>query len=137
MFSQGTHQFMAIDILEGQAHQCMHDMESYYWVLIWVLLCHANHGLGKEACSTLFDVEATHLAASQKRTWLIVNETKLSIHDNEPLTHLLRKLGELFHHQVNLGPRNPEQRMSVNYDRLLAVINAALAQDTWPEGDKA
>ncbi|KAJ7043953.1 hypothetical protein C8F04DRAFT_1175024 [Mycena alexandri] len=68
---QGTSPFMAIQRLEAQntPHEAHHDLESFYWLLIWVILRYTihNHKDGLFACHHLFDVNDP---AAIKRSWL-------------------------------------------------------------------
>jgi hypothetical protein len=46
----GTMEFMAIEVLEGRPHTYRHDMESLFYVFLWVIICHlqgASQGLLK------------------------------------------------------------------------------------------
>jgi hypothetical protein len=61
---------MVIDVLMHKMHEHKHDLRSFYWLLIWTLLHHADHNQGPSACSKLFDVEDGELAAAQKEHWL-------------------------------------------------------------------
>ena len=61
---------MVVDVLMHKMHERKHDLESFYWLLVWTLLRHSDHDQGPSACSKLFDVEDRELAAAQKRTWL-------------------------------------------------------------------
>lgn len=47
----GTMEFMAIEVLEGRSHTYRHDMESLFYVFLWVIICHQgpSQGLPKES----------------------------------------------------------------------------------------
>ncbi|KAJ7439810.1 hypothetical protein B0H11DRAFT_555042 [Mycena galericulata] len=65
----GTMPFMAIAIMGNKtAHGPHHDLESFYWLLVWMVLRHTNHDNehGTLACSKLFD---TH-EPDKKRSWI-------------------------------------------------------------------
>ncbi|KAJ7729702.1 hypothetical protein DFH07DRAFT_756601, partial [Mycena maculata] len=54
----GTLPFMAIEIIRNTvSHGPHHDLESFYWLLIWMILRHTahSHPEGSMACSNLFD----------------------------------------------------------------------------------
>ena len=123
---------MAIDVLKHKMHERKHDLESIYWLLIWIILRHVNHNQGEEACGKLFDVDDRELAASQKRTWLVTSD--LRVNDNEPLTELLELLRRLFRKQ--LGDKDTPS-VEVTYDTLLAAIDDALRLPGWPENDSS
>ncbi|KAJ7149355.1 hypothetical protein C8R46DRAFT_524650 [Mycena filopes] len=69
----GTFPFVAIELLENEnlRHEPWHDLESFYWLLIWVILRYTYHGHddGNAACHNLFDAAKP---ADAKRTWLSV-----------------------------------------------------------------
>ncbi|KAI0750223.1 hypothetical protein C8Q80DRAFT_678081 [Daedaleopsis nitida] len=66
----GTFAFMAIDILKNSpsvaTHKPVHDLESFYWVLLWVVPRHTSNALGKERCLEIFDIESDRAAAACK-----------------------------------------------------------------------
>ncbi|KAI0373637.1 hypothetical protein BV20DRAFT_750961 [Pilatotrama ljubarskyi] len=136
----GTPYFMAIELLAGGVsnsaeHQTHHDLESFYWVLIWIVLRHTNHDhfKGQHACEELF--ERGH-GAREKYVWVLEQQLRpLAVHDNAPLTQLLRDLAML----MCLNTPNPMLYATVHltYDRLLRQFDAALARTDWPEGDDA
>ena len=121
---------MAIDVLMHKMHERKHDLESIYWLLIWIILRHVEHDQGEEACKELFDVEDRKLAAAAKRTWLGTSDVR--INDNEPLTGLLKSLRTLFKKQ--LGDIDTAS-VEVTYDDLLTAIDDALSLPGWPEDD--
>ena len=121
---------MAIDVLMHEMHERKHDLESIYWLLIWIILRHVEHDQGPSACGKLFDVEDRELAAGAKTMWL--GRSDLRIIDNEPLTGLLKSLRTLFKKQlVDIDTPSVE----VTYDTLLATIDDALSLPGWPEDD--
>ncbi|KAJ7044555.1 hypothetical protein C8F04DRAFT_942097, partial [Mycena alexandri] len=61
----GTYPFMALPALPAVVHtySSQHDLESFYWLLVWLLLRHTDHFHidGPDACSGVFDGEARGL----------------------------------------------------------------------------
>lgn len=49
MLVQGTTYFMAVELLIAQndnlptVHSACHDLESFYWLLVWLILRHTDH----------------------------------------------------------------------------------------------
>jgi hypothetical protein len=121
---------MAINVLMHKMHERKHDLESIYWLLIWIILRHVKHDQGPSACKELFDVEDRKLAAFAKMAWL--GRSDLRISNNEPLTELLESLRILFKKQ--LGDKDTAS-VEVTYDTLLATIDDALRLPGWPEDD--
>jgi hypothetical protein len=121
---------MAVDVLMHKMHERKHDLESIYWLLIWIILRHVDHNQGPSACSKLFDIEDRELAAAQKRAWLETSD--LRINRNEPLTRLLKSLRILYRKQLaDIDTTSVE----VTYDALLAAIDYAVSLPDWPEND--
>jgi hypothetical protein len=121
---------MAVDVLMHKMHERKHDLESFYWLLVWILLRYADHDQGPSACSKLFDVEDRELAAAQKEYWL--RHSDLRINRNEPLTQLLERLRAIFDDQLGAKRRIS---VEVTYTTLLAALDEALSQSDWPEND--
>ncbi|KAJ6512148.1 hypothetical protein C8R47DRAFT_1002656 [Mycena vitilis] len=69
----GTYPFLAIELLEktDTAHTLSHDLESFYWLLTWVILRYTAHTHPAQtlACHELFDVMQRQ-AAPMKRGWV-------------------------------------------------------------------
>jgi Fungal protein kinase len=128
--AKGTYQFMAVDVLMHKMHEHKHDLESIYWLLIWIILRHVDHNQGPFGYSKLFDVENRELAAAQKEYWL--RHSELRIIRNEPLPRLLNSLRILFNKQLaDIDTASVE----VTYNTLLATIDNALCLPDWPEND--
>ncbi|KAJ7172088.1 hypothetical protein C8R46DRAFT_1190073 [Mycena filopes] len=70
----GTFPFIAIELLEKEntRHEAWHDLESFYWLIIWVILRYTAHThIDKNAaCHNLFDARDV---ATMKRGWLSKN----------------------------------------------------------------
>lgn len=49
----GTRAFMAIGALDGELHSFMHDLQSFFWVLLWICI-HYNSG-GNGIALTRYD----------------------------------------------------------------------------------
>ncbi|EJF59133.1 hypothetical protein DICSQDRAFT_128435 [Dichomitus squalens LYAD-421 SS1] len=133
----GTFYFMAIQLLsdEGDIHGPHHDLQSFYWVILWVVLRHTDHThpKGDEACPYIFDRgERASLAA--KYSWLSGCLRKdLCVRDNVPLTVLLKEFGDLCVQKL-LSDDQP-----LDYDEVLAIFDKVLDsdgyRDLWPAKD--
>ena len=44
----GTIQFMAIEVLEGKGHTYQHDLESFFYVFIWMCIQYGYEGKGRQ-----------------------------------------------------------------------------------------
>ncbi|KAI0324565.1 hypothetical protein GY45DRAFT_1357175 [Cubamyces sp. BRFM 1775] len=136
----GTYYFFAIDLLDPTIqtplHQARHDLESFYWVLLWIVLRHTvyAHVAGQNACETAFVYGDDLKAMSTKRSWLV--GPLPTIPGNEPLTELIYELsGQIY--RATLTERWGTSRTPLTYDTFLAPFNRALARDDWPVDDGA
>ncbi|KAF8124267.1 hypothetical protein K438DRAFT_2034348 [Mycena galopus ATCC 62051] len=153
----GTFAFMAIDILDKDknvSHAPKHDLESFYYLLVWMILRHTPtaDGLGishAQMCHELFDNPA---AVAVKERWLKI--TTVICTENHPLFAILEVLRDLFMRQnarppprVNVPPAlqqlaPPPQVLTAQedvatYENVLAIFTRSLAMPTWPEDDGA
>ncbi|KAI0824456.1 hypothetical protein BC628DRAFT_1322948 [Trametes gibbosa] len=141
----GTYYFISVDLFgssEGDGdcvlHDTHHDLESFIWVLVWIVLRHVRHGhkRGREACSLVFKYGDDDAASSAKRIWLMDCATKpLSIPGNSPLTDLLMKLHEMLSIALVNVPVSNRRRLT--YDTVLATFETAIKREDWPKDDKA
>ncbi|KAJ7497662.1 hypothetical protein FB451DRAFT_1550478 [Mycena latifolia] len=109
----GTYPFLAIDLLQARRvgspciHECKHDLESFYYILIWILLRYADHSSpdGEYACSLLFDKSLDALAIDVK----------------------------VFYHQSSSS--HGATGVPATHASVLAAFDTALSSDTWPQKD--
>ncbi len=128
---------MACELLQMESilHELHHDLQSFYWVILWVVLRHTDHSLGQQRCTTIFKYGCDQEAWNGKFAWLGVAMKKepashtLIFKDNEPLTTLMSALRTMVRRSVHGIER-------LTYDGMLAAFNEALAKDTWPADDR-
>ena len=129
---------MAIEILDPKIkvviHHAGHDLESFYWVLLWIVLRHTahDHEMGSLACETVFPLNHDSEATVKKRGTL--QGHRLEIIDNEPLSELLERFKELVDDATTL---KMHRRKPLTYDAVLSIFDEALMREDWPEGDAA
>ncbi|KAI0373612.1 hypothetical protein BV20DRAFT_937438 [Pilatotrama ljubarskyi] len=136
----GTYYFMAYEILVGATtgptiHHTHHDLESFYWVLIWIVLRHTSHDhpKGQLACVEVFGYTSDAFSSAMKRDWATRQlERPLSVQNNAPLSQLLRDLAEMVCDNIP-HPRWPTVHLT--YKRMLRAFDAALALENWPKND--
>ncbi|KAI0648605.1 hypothetical protein C8Q79DRAFT_904565 [Trametes meyenii] len=132
----GTYYFMAIELLgisRNRRHDVHHDLESFYWVLIWIALRHTvhDHYLGLLACDTVF--KFGHDTESQAMKLHFIWQTPpLCISDNAPLSTLLHKFTDLV--SVSHEKREP---VPLSYESVLPLFEEAIKSDAWPVDDAA
>ncbi|OBZ70715.1 hypothetical protein A0H81_09148 [Grifola frondosa] len=134
----GTFHFLAIRILKSQGdviHQVNHDLESFYWVLIWIVLRHTAHNdpEGKLARDSLFKAgQYAGRVALMKLGWL--TEDSVIVEGNPPLSVLLRDFTRLCLKQF-IRSKNDQDGDPLTYEAVLKIFDDALASDGWPEND--
>ncbi|KAJ7091941.1 hypothetical protein B0H15DRAFT_1021266 [Mycena belliarum] len=140
LMATGTYPFLALDLLEARQygvvcqHECKHDLESFYWVLIWILLRHADHASpnGAMACSLLFDKDTDGDASANKLQWLLARRVRSNLFpSNPPLSRLVGELSVIFFHQASSS--TPEASgVPATHESVLAAFDRALESDDWP-----
>ncbi|KAJ6466321.1 hypothetical protein C8R45DRAFT_910328 [Mycena sanguinolenta] len=126
----GTFPFVAIEMIgiSNKIHAEHHDLESFYWLLIWMILRHTEHQHSdlKYACTNLFDSPGP---AVQKRGWLLTEE---QFSQDLPIS----KFAEAFR-QLVLFQHLPISRKILTYDQVRELFDEHLKSDRWPTNDKA
>ncbi|KAJ7749057.1 hypothetical protein DFH07DRAFT_923292 [Mycena maculata] len=143
----GTFSFLAIQILGNTEvpHNAGHDLESVYWLLVWIILRHTTFpGRTPTACHELFDHDTT-AAFALKRNWLD-RQTPLAQGLLREVAEALRlfvvlqnpAVEETFDTPFVSRPvSQPVKPCEIRHEDLLNVFRAALATDRWPADDKA
>ncbi len=128
---------MAADILSATArdsiiHDIHHDLESAYWVLLWLILRYTKHTLGQEVCKDVFVFGNDLLAASAKVFWITKSSKKLVVEGNAPLTTLLLEFRSLLYRSAD----HPKPAEILNHDSVLEIFRKAISQEkNWPKDD--
>lgn len=123
---------MAIAILEsdGVIHDVRHDLESFYWLLVWLVLRHTNFvcTLG----SPLADIfGARRDSCHSMKLGVISGKVEyLSVKGNSPLTDLLVKFRRRCREDYY------EDKKLTHAD-VLQIFKEALDRSDWPTSDKA
>ncbi|RPD69692.1 hypothetical protein L226DRAFT_526400 [Lentinus tigrinus ALCF2SS1-7] len=136
----GTRYFMACELLRGGqsgvVHRVYHDLESYYWVLLWLILQHTHHNLGHAQLEEVFEFDDLSVALRKKTRWLWGGfwdeDDKLIVQDNAPLTDLMASFKRL----VTEMCTNRYQSKVLTYQSVLDLFDHALAQPGWPINDR-
>ena len=124
---------MAIAIIKTKdiIHDAHHDLESFYWLLVWLVLRHTKYKYysGQEALKSLFGGVTANDAYKDKGWWITCGD-ELTVEGNKPLSLLLenfRRLCKLNYTEV--------ERMT--HASVLKIFKEALGRDDWPSNDKA
>jgi hypothetical protein len=132
-FSQGTLPFVAIKMIQNMdenvakketLHAAEHDLESVYWLLIWMILRHTDHGPkeGDMACSNLFDT--TRIGS--KVVWCYRRQFTQS----GPLFRLAEDLAQQVYDQNPPG-RAKIPAMQLTHAKVLETFETHLRADDW------
>ncbi|KAI0365541.1 hypothetical protein BV20DRAFT_973090 [Pilatotrama ljubarskyi] len=138
----GTYYFMAIELLQPSymdvCHDAHHDLESFFWVLLWIVLRHTKYArIGPNACSEIFVYGDDKKAIYAKSGWLTQSGSEpIEIPDNGPLTALLAAFIELVY-DANVKQGRKRTVTPLTYEAVLEIFDTALARTDWPTDDKA
>ncbi|TBU56634.1 hypothetical protein BD310DRAFT_854586 [Dichomitus squalens] len=140
----GTYYYMSYDLLETEdcVHSVHHDLESFYWVLLWIILRHTKHDFKTtknqpNPCAAIFQFGDDQGAANTKRGWLTKPRSfVLTVEDNKPLTDLLHAFRMLIF-RTNVISLYLEPREYLTHAAVLELFDKALARtDEWPDAAK-
>ncbi|KAJ7475869.1 hypothetical protein FB451DRAFT_1397263 [Mycena latifolia] len=127
----GTFRFLAMELIKSAGnpplHHLKHDLESFYWLLVWILLRHTEHDYPL-TCRNVFDHANNGLAFIAKQGWIV--GVTFVIPGNEPLTRLLEDLRDIFEAQSKR--RDPVES---THEMVLDAFEKALNMEGWPEAD--
>jgi hypothetical protein len=120
----------ANQVSEETAHAAHHDLESVYWLLIWMILRHTAHGHseGKTACSKLFDSTRSDL----KVFWLY----RQQFTQNGRLFRLAQDLAQQVYDQ-NPGGMARIPAVQLTHAKVLDTFETHLKATDWPTDDPA
>ncbi|KAH9847665.1 hypothetical protein C2E23DRAFT_787100 [Lenzites betulinus] len=126
--------FLMYEILKkpGIPHEIHHDLESYYWVLLWVVVRHTDHGNDEDLCDCIFKYGNDQDSANAKYGWL--EGPDFVIKGNKPLTYLFAELKRLVLDSMPTN-RSAVKRYYLTHDALLEAFQTALAMPEWPPND--
>lgn len=119
-------------------HEADHDLESFFWVLLWVVLRHTRHTFSAPdehlrytalfgADPATVDVDVNAEFGERKRDYLLGFINVITC-NNRPLSVLLHDFRLLCGRNID-GP--VESRRDMNHDDVLDIFDRALARDGW------
>ena len=128
---------MAIEILEaeGVIHEARHDLESFYWLLVWLVLRHTNYHYTRGP-SPLENIFGGHRDDCLMKKHFILTYKKecLFVKGNGPLTDLLKEFRQLCSQSFQ-GRKEGSNKLT--HADVLRIFKAALNRDDWPSNDRA
>ena len=97
----GTMQFMAIDVLEGHTHTYGHDLESFFYVFLWIIIRHDPKGgerdLSKESRLRAWYTGSYEQIADAKMRHMLKDRFKLILDEFPRKFDDLKELAEELH----------------------------------------
>ncbi|XMA13633.1 hypothetical protein WAI453_006424 [Rhynchosporium graminicola] len=72
----GTMQFMAIEVLSGRGHTYRHDLESFFYVFIWMCIRHGHEGTDRQKVNKVMRTKTNILRGWYTRTYTEIANTK-------------------------------------------------------------
>jgi hypothetical protein len=72
----GTMQFMAIEVLEGNGHTYRHDLESFFYVFLWMCVRYGYEGMGRQKLNKLMRPKTNILRGWYTGTYTEIANTK-------------------------------------------------------------
>ncbi|PFH44657.1 hypothetical protein AMATHDRAFT_168125, partial [Amanita thiersii Skay4041] len=123
-------QLMAMDVLLREPHESKHDLESFFWLLLWLTLRHMDYCDSHRTCTQLFDEFDPTKACDVKRGFLatlVHRKRSVRVQDNEPLSTLLCEFMKKI-----LDELNPLTHLNV-----LMLFESVLGGMDWPIDDMA
>lgn len=110
-----------------------HELESLYWVLLWVIFHHTKHNRSQAICEEIFvygnDSNASLLKIGWLNSQVLHHKSQLKIAKNRPLTRLIRKYCALVCGFVR-------DHSDLDHDSVLALFEEALNDsERWPQED--
>lgn len=112
------------------------DLESFYWLLVWMILRRGGYILRKDIgpfqLSTLFPAHPRYTAAlNAKMAWLQKNSIRVP--NDRPLSTLLNEFRILCIRNVVSWSSDDHPRVPLTHEAVLAIFNKALDAKNWPE----
>lgn len=131
--------FKALEMLEDDSpsvHSVRHDLEAFFWLLIWVILRHTRiaHWRAHTFHNSVFGGDTDWMGAVRK-LYFINHRVEWQVEDAEPLNTLVCSLKRSVAYQnPMMGGHNP---VPLTYAKILDLLSENLAAPGWPQDDCA
>ncbi|PQE34074.1 serine threonine- kinase sgk2 protein [Rutstroemia sp. NJR-2017a WRK4] len=137
----GTMQFMAIEVLEGNGHTYRHDLESFFYVFLWMCVRYGYEGTGRPKLNKLIRLKTNLLRGWYTGTYTEIANTKHGHMDKNRFENIIVEFAPKFE---NLKPLARELRHvlfpirdgaiftgtfhdhSIMYDGMIKAFNTAI-----------
>ncbi|PQE07985.1 hypothetical protein CJF30_00011335 [Rutstroemia sp. NJR-2017a BBW] len=137
----GTMQFMAIEVLEGNGHTYRHDLESFFYVFLWMCVRYGYEGTGRPKLNKLIRLKTNLLRSWYTGIYTEIVNTKHGHRDKNRFENIIVEFAPKFE---NLKPLARELRHvlfpirdgaiftgtfhdhSIIYDGMIKAFNTAI-----------
>ncbi|EPS96112.1 hypothetical protein FOMPIDRAFT_1053569 [Fomitopsis schrenkii] len=133
----GTLYFMAIEILKTYvAHDVRHDLESFFWLLLWVVLRYTQTSCWPPN-SVYCDVFGgqTERESARDKSYFLMDAMDWKVVGNPPLAKLVLRFKRLCYMAMPQAEDPESRRMPLTDESVLALFDEALASPEWPQND--
>ena len=118
-------------------HTVHHDLESYYWVLLWIVLRHTHHDyqgtpIEPDPCARIYIFGDDEHAANVKLGWIHNHKRLITFTGNKPLTDLMHQFKLLIMKRRIVIPDDPERKY-LTHAAVLELFDKALDSAGWPD----
>ncbi|KAM3066403.1 hypothetical protein ACMFMG_012093 [Clarireedia jacksonii] len=103
----GTMQFMAIEVLEGNGHTYRHDLESFFYVFLWICVRYGYEGTGRPKLNKLIRLRTNLLRGWYTGTYADIARNKVGDMDKNRFEKIIVEFAPKFE---NLKPLARELR---------------------------
>jgi hypothetical protein len=155
--SQGTWDYIAADLLDdpGHQHSFVHDLESFFYVLLYLGLVHlrTDWDQGRQSCFMNTVIDRRRFGDSGKggfgKLLFMVGSVRalngLTFTSNEPLTKLVTRLKQVLSvryidgsgSMLSFVSKDVYDALEYRHDNIIKLFDQALESDGWPENDRA
>ncbi|APA16230.1 hypothetical protein sscle_16g110000 [Sclerotinia sclerotiorum 1980 UF-70] len=137
----GTMQFMAIEVLEGKGHTYRHDLESFFYVFLWICVRYGYEGTGRPKLNKLMRPKTNLLRGWYTGTYTEIARNKVGDMGKNRFENIIAEFAPKFE---NLKPLAREPRSilfpirdgdiftgtfhdsDIMYDRMIKVFDNAI-----------
>lgn len=87
---------MAIEVLEGKGHTYRHDLESFFYVFIWMCIRHGHEGTGRQKVDKVMRPKTNTLGGWYTGTYIDIATTKEAHMGKRRFEHVIAEFSPKF-----------------------------------------
>ncbi|KAF7867283.1 hypothetical protein EAF04_005366 [Stromatinia cepivora] len=99
----GTMQFMAIEVLEGNDHTYRHDLESFFYVFVWMCIRYGYEGMGRQNPKKVMKQKKNILQNWYTGTYIQIASTKQSLMGKKRFENVIAEFAPKFENLKELA----------------------------------